>query len=335
MIEQKISELLNKYDSVILPGFGSFVLKYADSVIHPVENKISPPAKYVSFDVSIKTNDGILANYLSEKEKISFFDACSLILDFVEGIIKSLDEGNQIVLAKIGTLSKSSEGISFIPDTSVNYNSEAFGMEEIISAPILRDDVKEKIQAQYAEKKQFSKERKSFPKVALWILIIVVLGGAATAALFIIKPSFINNFNLAGLSKHQVNKGNPIAINQQKRSVESKQKAVIHSSDTLKADTIKKDTSAAQHNSIKQNKITEQISKGRFYIISASFRIKENAENYVNTLNQKGYDSKVIFLQEKGLYVVSYNSFTTKSDAEQALTNIKNTVNSSAWILNN
>jgi nucleoid DNA-binding protein len=330
MIEQYISELLFKYDTVILPGFGAFVLTYSPSTIHPVENKISPPAKHVSFDPSQKNNDGILANYLSEKEKVSFFDACAMILEFVEKTNNSLAEGKEIVLDKLGVLSRSLDGFSFIADTSVNYNHEAFGMEEIISAPILRDEVKVKMQEQFDNKVNSVKTRKSFPKVAVWIMIIVVVLGGATGALFIIKPAFMNDLNLSSLFKPAENKSIPVAVTRQNQNVQTDIKADMHSNDTANTDS-----STVQNTPPAQKATTEKPSSGKYHIISASFRVKENAENYAQTLHQQGYDSEAIFLKEKEMYVVSYNSFATLTEANEALEKIRSTVNANAWLLNN
>ncbi len=328
MIEQYISELLFRYDSVILPGFGAFVLKDSPSTIHPVENKISPPAKFISFDPALKNNDGILANYLSEKEKISFFDACSVILEFVEKTNRALNEGKEIILDKIGKLSKSNDVIAFVPDTAINYNPDTFGMEEIISSPILRDEVKIKMQEQYDNKLQIAKARRSFPKVAVWLTIIVVLLGGTTGAIFIIKPDFITNLNLSELFSKSENKGNTIAMNQQNKNDKPATKTIAHTSDSIAPD------SSAQQNSTDTNTRVTQAVSGRFYVISASFKIQSNAENFSRTLRQKQYDSQVISVPEKGMFVVSYNSFATLDEAQQALTTIRNSENASAWILN-
>jgi hypothetical protein len=331
MIEQYISELLFKYDSVILPGFGAFVLKYSPSSIHPIENRICPPAKYVSFDPTLKSNDGILANYLSEKERVPFFDACTMILGFVEQTNKSLEEGNEIVLAKLGTMSRSEDGISFTPDTTVNYNPEAFGMEEIVSAPILRDDIKARIQEQFDNKIRPVTQRKRIPRVAVWITVIVVIMGGAIGALFIIQPAFISNINLSALFKKSEMKDTSIVVATTKQNVETDLKADVRSDDTAVPDS-----STVQNNSADLNKpATQAVSAGNFHIISASFRVKENADRYVLTLQQQGYNSsQLIFLPEKVMYVVSYNSFATKAEAAQALEKIRSTVNASAWILN-
>ena len=64
----KAINLLYKHDCVTIPNFGSFIVndstaKYVDS-----ENKFYPPGRYVSFNPLIKSNDGLLANYISIKK---------------------------------------------------------------------------------------------------------------------------------------------------------------------------------------------------------------------------------------------------------------------------
>jgi nucleoid DNA-binding protein len=284
MFEQYISDLLYKYDTVVLPGFGAFILKHIPSSIQQPEQRLTPPAKFTSFYPFNKTNDGILANHISEKEKISFFDAA-----FVEKINQELAQGKPVRFEKIGTLIKSGDNnFTFTPDTSVNYNIEAWGMEDIEYTP--------------------AKEKIKFPKAAIWILSIIVIAGCCTAALFIIKPDLIKKIKPDKIKTAEI-------INN------------IPSPDTVKKDTLYKQT--------KQNiqpDTSKPTASSNFYIILASFRIKENADNYAETLRQKTYNSSVIFLNDKGLYVVSCNSYPSQQAAELALSGIKSE-NPEAWIL--
>ena len=315
MFEQYISELFYKYDSVILPGLGAFVLKYIPASIHPIENKLSPPSKIVSFDPAQNYNDGILANYISDKKRISFIEANNEILAFVSETNKILSEGKQVILPGIGSFSRFSDNnLSFSPDTSVNYNLETFGMEEIISPPVLRDDIKERLQKQFSENKRTAKQKKAFPKAAIWTLSLVIVIVICIGAIFIIKP-----FNASRLSE---NKAKTVISEQQKIKDTTQKKENIASTDTLNTDTSTVSKNTSDESSVKH-----------FYIISASFRIKNNADNYIQTLKKKGYNSEAIYLQEKGLYVVSYNSYATQAEAEQALSKILSGENTSAWIL--
>jgi|GEM_PF-2210073 len=323
MMEQYISDLLYKFDTVTLPGFGAFVLRYQPATIDTNTNQLSPPSKIVSFDASLKNNDGILANSISEKEKISFFDACSKILTFVEETNKSLDSGNSVVMQKLGTFSKSTDNaILFTADTSTNYNLETFGMGSVAAPQVLQANIPTTSQQSATIKTIPLQKKRRFPKAAIWVLIIVVILGGSGGALFILKPDFIQNLKISELLIPSDKKENPEIKAEQK--VSEKHEVL---KENILQDTIATDTSSQNNQSI-------QNSNGSFHIISASFRIKENADNYVQTLKQKGYDSKVFFLDDKGLYVVSYNSYASKAEADEALQKIKSTENANAWVLN-
>lgn len=328
MIEQYISDLLFKFDTVILPGFGAFVLKYQPATLDTSINQLLPPSKIVSFDISLKNNDGILANYISEKEKISFFEACSVILAFVEETNKTLNTGNKVIMHKVGTFSKSTDNaILFSSDTSTNYNLETFGMSSVDIPSVIPGNIPATLQQSASVNTIPLHKKRHFPKAAIWVLIIVVILGGSGAALFILKPEFIQDLKISELLGHVDNNENSEIKPDQKVS----EKHEVQK-ENLPKDTTAKDTSS--QNNIAQNNQTVQNTNGNFHIISASFRIKENADNYVQTLKQKGYDSKSFFLNDKGLYVVSYNSYATKAEADEALLKIQSTENANAWILN-
>lgn len=328
MMEQYISDLLYKFDTVALPGFGAFVLKYQPATIDTNTNQLSPPSKIVSFDASLKNNDGILANYISEKEKISFFEACSKILAFVEETNKTLDSGNSVVMQKLGTFSKSADNqITFIADTSTNYNLETFGMGSVAAPSTITANRPSTPQQSATINVIPLQKKRHFPKAAIWVLIIIVILGGGSATLFILKPDFIQDLKISELLSPADKNENP--ENKTEQKVSEKHEVL---KENISQDTIATDTSL-QNNTV-QNNQSVQNSNGNFHIISASFRIKENAGNYVQTLKQKGYDSKVFFLDDKGLYVVSYNSYASKAEADEALQKIQSTENANAWILN-
>jgi nucleoid DNA-binding protein len=327
MIEKYICDLLYKYDSIILPGFGTFIVKNFPASINSIDNSLTPPSSHIVFNAASKNNDGILANYISEKEKISFFEACNKILAFVEEINKSLFAGKHVIFQKIGTFTITADNIiSFSPDISVNYNLDTFGMEEIKLPSISRADNKIKT-TQIPETARSTSGKRKFPKVAIWIILIIVFLGGSISLILILKPDFIMNSKLANIFSSKGN--NNLTIVQEKPKEKNK---LTVKANLKKADTLKSQDSTKKVSDVNPIVNTEQTSTGNYYIISASFRIKENAVNYAQTLQQKSYDSKVIFLEDRGIYVVSYNAYSSEVEAEQALTKIK-TENPVAWIL--
>jgi nucleoid DNA-binding protein len=327
MFEKYISDLLFKYDSVILPGFGAFILKYAPASINP-DNNITHPSKHIVFDPYSQNNDGILANYISEKERISFFDACNKILAFTEEIKKSLSEKKLIVLKDIGIFANAEDNsIYFSPDISVDYNLDTYGMEEIMNPTIARNDKKIKLDDQYSAIAPTLRGKRKLSKVAIWKISILASLSFGIIVLLIMQPGYISHNLFNNIFPNKVNE--KITI---KKELSKKKNQSTIKERTLSLDSIKnQDTTSKIGNSNPVN-INEQNTTEKYYIISASFRIKNNAVNYTQTLKQKGYDSNVIFLEDKGLYVVSYNTYSSETDADQALIKIK-TENPVAWIL--
>ena len=78
-IEQCISELLYRYDCVIVPGLGGFVANYKSATIQPIQNTFSPPSKSISFNKNLNNNDGLLANFIAQQEAFGFDDASKKI----------------------------------------------------------------------------------------------------------------------------------------------------------------------------------------------------------------------------------------------------------------
>ncbi|HOM90619.1 MAG TPA: SPOR domain-containing protein, partial [Bacteroidia bacterium] len=99
-----IFELLHQHDCVIVPQFGGFVARYKNATIHPVQHLFSPPSKIVAFNSDLTTNDGLLANYISQKLLLSYSDSCKLINDFVTLCKAQLEANQRIQIEKIGVL---------------------------------------------------------------------------------------------------------------------------------------------------------------------------------------------------------------------------------------
>lgn len=70
-----------------------------------------------------------------------------------------------------------------------------------------------------------------------------------------------------------------------------------------------------------------------FFIIAASYSTENEAKTAVSELISKGFkDASIAGKDENGVYLVSYKSFSTKSEASTQLSVMKRLVNPSAWI---
>ena len=72
IIAKYISDLLYRYDCVIVPDFGGFVANRIGAKVNNFTHTFSPPSKQLTFNSLLKHNDGLLANYIASSENISF-----------------------------------------------------------------------------------------------------------------------------------------------------------------------------------------------------------------------------------------------------------------------
>ncbi len=134
-----IKELLYEHNSLVIPGFGALVLKYAPSTIDHVQGLLNPPAKSISFDKNLVTNDGKLIDIIQKKHKLGTAEAAEVVNKYVLVIKDQLDRREMVNILGVGRLYKDFENtIQFIPDNT-NFNKESFGLPTVNFYPILRE----------------------------------------------------------------------------------------------------------------------------------------------------------------------------------------------------
>jgi hypothetical protein len=137
-ISKYIAELLYEHDCVIIPGFGGFVCNYKPAEINSLENTISPPAKAISFNKNLRTNDGLLLNYISSRENLSFDEAFVNVYAWVSSSNALLQKSEEVRVNSVGKFQNNTEGnLQFTPDESVNYLKSSFGLRTITAYPTI------------------------------------------------------------------------------------------------------------------------------------------------------------------------------------------------------
>jgi hypothetical protein len=108
-----ISDLLYRYECVIIPNFGGFVTNNIGAKINESNHTFYPPSKQITFNSHLNVSDGLLVNYIASSENISFEKASGTIAIAVDswktelktksleigsiGVL-TLNENNQIIL---------------------------------------------------------------------------------------------------------------------------------------------------------------------------------------------------------------------------------------------
>ena len=310
-IETYISDLLYRYDCVTIPEFGAFLTKRVSAKIDESNHTFYPPKKVISFNAQLKHNDGLLASYIADAEKIPYEIAVQKISKQVKSIHSFLNEGETLSFSRIGDLVLNPDGkIIFEPSASSNFLTEAFGLSEFKANNVNREVYKQQVETLEdiipinitPEARDAAKSgTRSYLKYAAVALIALTIGGFAASAYF-------NN---------QVETHNQLAQEAANNQLDVKvQEATFVIENPLPAVTL---------NVEKQ--------KGKYHIIAGAFRVEENSISKVEQLKSLGFKARTIGVNKYGLHEVIYASYENSKDALVALRDIRKKHNKEAWLL--
>ncbi len=309
-LQAYISDLLYRYDCVTVPDFGAFLTNRVSAKIHETTHTFYPPKKILSFNEQLQNNDGLLANYIAEIEKIPYEAAIDRIANQVKSIQAYLSEGQTIHFENIGDLLLNNEGnISFDPSYKINYLTDAFGLSHFNSIDIDRELYKEEVEELEGavpltitqEAKEEQKKNRSWIKYAASAVLLLSLTGFGG----------LKYYN-GTIEKHNL---------QAQEEANEKLDAKVQEATFM----INNPLPAAILNVEKQS--------GSYHIVAGAFRIETNSDKKVRQLRAKGYKARKIGMNKYGLHEVVYQSFTNRRDAQRELYKIRRESNKEAWLL--
>ena len=304
-LETFISDLLYRYECVTIPEFGAFLTQRASATIEDATNTFYPPKKSVSFNEQIQQNDGLLAHYIADVEKIPFEVANKKIAKRVKLLKSYLTQGETLTFKNIGEIVFNNEGkILFEPAYNLNYLTDSFGLSQFEAPTVTREVYKEEAEAiekvvpiaVTPEKRQ----SKPYLKYAAIALIALTLGGFGASKFYV----------------NQIETHNQLAQEQAIQELDTKIQQATFNLNPFPAITL---------NIIKQT--------GNCHIVAGAFRIEENCEKKVKQLKSDGFSARKIGANKYGLHQVVYASYEGRLDALKALRTIKKTHNKDAWLL--
>ncbi len=307
-IEHYLSQLLYTNDCVILIGFGGFVCSNTSSKLNRQTGLLSPPNRSILFNNQLIDNDGLLINQIAKSEEISQEQAKDEVLKFVDQNTTNLKKYRSLRFNKIGLFTlKNDNKIVFTQDLATNYNLDSFGMQSAVFSSVKRDN-SEIIEGQL----KIIKQKNNFSPKRLFKVAAILIPLIGISLISITQQKNINSIytQMAGLNpfNSEVAKNTTIAITEINKKVNTP---------ILNIET---------DNTNKKPILVQQ----KHYIIAGAFSVEKNATKMMNKLNRWNYNSTII--NNKSIMRVSYDSFTTKNQAIDALVSIRKE-NPEAWIL--
>ena len=315
-----IKELLYQHECVTVPNFGAFLTRSINFLNRTDNDLFIPPRKEVSFNSLLCNNDGILAHYVAQKEKISFEQALRKIEKEVISWKQKLNT-QQLSFPGIGEIKLNTQKkITFYPDGKINFDLNAFGLSSFYRKPLknhnntnefnppqkMEKENKENLMFTPGEKEE---KRKPFLKYAAIGLIGIALAGS------------LYYF------------GNQYLANEKIKSMELAQKKI--KSNVQKATF---DLGSVSKMNLSFNSEPEVISnapleKTYFSVVAGSFRSIENAERLLKKLTADGFEAAFTEVNPEGLYRVAYGRFDTKREALNLHNYVRYALKEDAWFL--
>ncbi len=296
-----ISDLLYRYECVIVPNFGGFVTNEISAKVNHFTHTFYPPSNQLTFNSHLQNNDGLLANYVAASKKISYSEALKVIeKDVTEW--KLLLNVEVLELENIGSFKLNKDRkLIFEPTNSLNYLTASFGLGSFVSPAIKRVVYKEKIkQLETFSTEETKRKTPVFIKYAATAAILFALGTVGWN-----EYQKIEYKNLVTEAEQQ-----------QKKVEKTIQEATFVISNPLPAITLN---------------ITKETYN--YHIIAGAFRTPENAVKKLQQLLEKGYNAKILGVNKWHLTEVAFESFATENEAINKMRIIHKTESEDAWLL--
>lgn len=316
-LENYIKDLLYRYNCVIVPDFGAFILNTKSAAVN--KNNFSPPYKQLTFNSLIQSNDGLLANHIAQTDKMPYSTAINFIKFEVEEWVNTLlDE--DLTLEGVGSFNVMDDNINFIADNSTNYLTSSFGLSTFISNSVIRKQINTPIIALKDNRTEYIKKVEDIEELAP-IYIQEKKRNKTTyflkyAAIFMIGASIVGLLSKKAYDNNLEQK-QIIALQEQQQIRENKiQTATFVISSPLPTIIINS---------------AEPINN--YHIIAGAFRNKKNALKKIAQLNKKGFKASIVGENKWNLIQVAFQSFSNLDEANIGLAKIKSETAKDAWLL--
>lgn len=322
-LQQYIKELLYIHECVTVPNFGAFLTRSVNALIKADSGVFNPPKKEVGFNPLLNSNDGILANYMAQKQNISYEQALRKIEKEVS-VWKQRLHTQHLTFEGIGEMRLNSQKkINFSPFGSINFDLSSFGLpsfvrksiftpkiniKETLNIPIMENENKDDLMFTPAGNENDSKRSPIIRYVIIGLIGISLIGTA-----YYFGNQYIEN---------EKAKATEIA---QKKIKSNVQKATFNLGTLSKVD-LSLDSNAAM---IEETPLSQTY----YSVIAGTYRSMENAENKLAKLQEEGFDAAFTEVNPEGLNRVAYGRFTSKREALNLHNYIRDALKEEAWYL--
>ncbi|MFN3917084.1 MAG: SPOR domain-containing protein [Flavobacteriales bacterium] len=335
-ISEYISQLLYRYDCVVVPGLGGFVANYSAAHYDEEKKIFHAPGKRLIFNPRLTQNDGLLVNELVKHTALTYTEAQETLTQLVAELKNKLNTKKYAELGTAGVLMVNNDGEINFRQGGENFLLTSFGFRPVIAIP-----VEQPLKASPLERKSLEEKRplafvpdSRVPRKTSWkkVAIATLLVPVAFYGFWIpLKTDLLNGgelsytdlnpFKIAVVSSYAERTVDISAVDFEEVSEDE----VI----SQKPDEVSEDLPEESTERIAPLSVSSHT--GNYVLIGGCFGEEANAHKFVNSITSKGYQPFILDVH-KGLHRVVITTYASHDEAVKAQKSLKES-GVSTWVL--
>lgn len=335
MLSKYIKSLLELHNRVIVPDLGAFMLK--------------PESQDIYFNEFLRFNDGLLVDYVAEKEHIEKLEAVKKVKTYVDDINNQLSTARTVNLEGIGTLFMDvNEKIQLKNPQKAGHANDIPKAEPVEQQPVSEpkpifsasEEKRETVVTKNTPRPEQPKQPSSVKPQQIKNMKKPAPMQPKNAELTDIVPTNTRNMIIvgivgliviAGIIYFAFIKDEPNNLNQNIFSNNIADSSVV-TKDSAKVPNETTRVTSGNKPVVRKPVYTSPTHSKKYHLISGAFIIESNADRMVKKMAGEGFQVEKLLDAKNSMYYVSIATFDSKSSASQEMRRLKETSNTITWL---
>lgn len=150
--EKLVESLLQKYECVILPEFGGFIVRESPCNFSASGDRIKPYSKHIFFNPHLTLNDGLVYNEIQTAFGYTYTESVNWYNQQLDGLKQMIASAGSASFGKLGTFFQGKENnFWFSPSTDLNLAKSTYGLFPVEIHKVIKEQVEKEVEVQVQE----------------------------------------------------------------------------------------------------------------------------------------------------------------------------------------